>query len=80
MRLNNITQLEEFRKAIDASKGGVWLESSDGNKFNLKSILSQYIALGTLLSERGDELELFCQNADDEALFLAFFAANPNAL
>ena len=80
MRLHNITQLEEFRKAINASKGEVWLESNDGNKFNLKSILSQYVALGALLSEKGNELELFCQYADDESLFLAFFAANPDAL
>jgi hypothetical protein len=42
--------------------------------------MSQYIALGTLLSERGEELELFCQNVEDESLFLAFFAANPTAL
>ena len=42
--------------------------------FNLKSAMSEYIALGRLLSEQGDSLELFASNREDEGLLLAFLA------
>lgn len=59
MKLKNIKEVEEFRKVIHACAGDVYLKSQDGDVFNLKSALSEYIALGQLLSEQGDNLELF---------------------
>ena len=35
---------------------------------------SEYIALGRLLSEQGDSLELFASNHEDEGLLLSFLA------
>lgn len=52
----------------------------EGNKFNLKSVISQYIALGELLQEKGENLELFCAYPDDEQHFLKFFRENPEVL
>ena len=43
----------------------------------MKSELSQYIALGALLGQHGDELELFCDSKQDEMLFLEFFINHP---
>ena len=43
----------------------------------MKSALSQYIALGVLLGQHGDELELFCDSKQDEGLFLEFFIKYP---
>ena len=80
MRLQNISQLQEFLNAVNACKGQVWLESVDGDKINLNSQLSQYIAMGALLSERGESLELYCSDREDEALFLQFFHNHPDAL
>ena len=59
MKLRNIKEVEEFRKVIHNCTGDVYLKSQDGDVFNLKSALSEYIALGQLLSEQGDNLELF---------------------
>ncbi len=42
--------------------------------FNLKSALSEYIALGQLLSEQGDNLELFADRREDEARLIEFLA------
>lgn len=77
MKIRNISQLNDFVAAVNQCQGGVWLESSEGDKFNLKSQFSQYVALGALLSEHGDALELFCTHKDDEQLFYRYFAAHP---
>ena len=48
MRLRNIAEIEAFKEAISVAKNDVWLESPNGDRYNLKSELSQYLALGTL--------------------------------
>lgn len=80
MRLHSALEVYGFREAISRAKGDVWLESPDGDKFNLKSVISQYIALGALLQAEGDNLELFCSEKSDEALFMKFFKENPDVL
>ena len=72
MKLKNIKEVEEFRKVIHTCTGDVYLKSQDGDVFNLKSALSEYIALGRLLSEQGDSLELFASTREDEARLLNF--------
>lgn len=80
MRLKNSKEIMEFRFAISQCKGHVWLEDQEGNKFNLKSVISQYIALGELLQDNGESLELFCSNPKDEQHFMKFFHNNPSVL
>ena len=72
MKLQNIQEVEEFRKVVHQCKGRVYLESLEGDIFNLKSAMSEYVALGRLLSEQGDSLELFADSKEDEALLLNF--------
>ena len=74
MKLKNIKEVEEFRKVIHTCTGDVYLKSQDGDVFNLKSALSEYIALGQLLSEQGDNLELFADRREDEARLINFLA------
>lgn len=80
MKLRNITEIEGFRDTVNSCRGAVWLESIDGDKLNLKSRLSQYIALGKLLGENGDKLELFCALPEDREKFYAFFNYNPGVV
>lgn len=80
MKLNNTNEIEAFKSAIKACKGDVWLESSSGDRYNLKSVFSQYIALGAMLSESGEELELFCSLREDEANFFKFFREHPETI
>lgn len=79
MKLNNAIELYAFKEAIAKSEGAVWLESIDGDKFNLKSIFSQYLGLAELIKDRSTDLELFCQLPEDRALFYKFFQDNPEA-
>ena len=70
MKLNNVTDVQKFIAAVNACENDVYLRSQEGDQFNLKSSLSQYIAIGRLLEESGDSLELFAQTREDEALLM----------
>ena len=70
MKLSNITDVQKFTAAVNACEGDVYLKSVEGDVFNLKSSLSQYFAIGRLLEESGDSLELFAQTREDEAILL----------
>ena len=74
MKLKNIKEVEQFRKVVHECEGDVYLKSQEGDVFNLKSALSEYIALGQLLSEQGDNLELFADKREDEAKLISFLA------
>ena len=80
MKLANITEVDNFLKVVDECSGSVWLESVEGDKINLKSKLSQYIAISALISCEADKLELFCSEYKDEQRFFKFFHENPEVL
>ena len=77
MKFQNIDQIDDFLEAVHKCKGGVYLKSTDGDVFNLKSRLSQYVAIGALLDDEGDCLELFCDKTEDEGYFYKFFVEHP---
>lgn len=81
MKLYNVSQIEEFKKAISLCKGEVWLEdTTTGSRLNLKSLFTQYLAIGALVSEKGDNFELFCSDTSDEYHFYKFFFDNPSTV
>ena len=58
-------------EAIAQCGGDVWLESKYGDKYNLKSALSQYVAMADLLRDKNGDLELFASHrgsGDPDAL------------
>lgn len=67
MKLNNIKDVQKFLAAVNSCENDVYLKSQEGDVFNLKSSLSQYIAVGRLIEESGDDLELFARTREDEA-------------
>ena len=80
MRIKNIEQLDEFLACLRKCEGDVWLESEDGDRINLKSRLSQYVAIGALLKSEGDSLGLYCSASQDEARFMQFFESYPETV
>lgn len=80
MKIFNEKELNSFLEAVNCAKGNVFLKSVEGDCLNLKSTLARYVAIGELLGEHGDELELFCDDRNDEQLFFKFFKENPEVL
>lgn len=70
MKIKNLKDIETFLNVVNECKGDVTLTSQYGDKFNLKSALTQYVAIG-------DELELWCSDKEDETKFLKMFDENP---
>ena len=77
MRLRNISEIEDFKSAIDKCKGQVYIQSNDGTRLNLKSVMSMYVSIGNLIQERGSDFELFCDLKNDEQHFFRFFMDHP---
>ena len=59
MRLRSEADVQEFLDAVSQCGGDVYL--------NLKSSMSRYIAIGRLIEEQGDTLELFADRKEDQA-------------
>lgn len=74
MKITSLEDLENFKEVINKCEGEVWLESIYGDKYNLKSALSQYIAFADLLRDKKGELELFAQLPKDEAILIDYLS------
>lgn len=78
MRLKSIEDVNAFTKAVDECVGDVWLESIYGDKYQLKSKLSQYVAIGALIKDQGESLELFAATQEDRMRLVAFMSTLKN--
>lgn len=61
--------VQKFMEALDMCKGNVYLITGEGDRFNLKSKLSQITGLVKLIE--GGKLvkaSILCDNPDDESL------------
>ena len=72
MRLTSVKDVHKFMQVINDCEHNVYLKSQEGDVFNLKSSMSEYIAIGRLLEENGDSLELFADSREDEARLINF--------
>ena len=67
MKINKITNAQEFFKVVDSCKGRVELLTGEGDRLNLKSKLCQFISMTQLFS-RADELHLEVVASEEENL------------
>ncbi|MEB3100303.1 polya polymerase [Ferviditalea candida] len=73
MKITNITNVEGFFKVIEQCKGTVELITSEGDRLNLKSKLSQYVALTKMFKEaKIDGIELIAHEPEDVDRLLKF--------
>ena len=72
MRLTNVKDVQKFTQVVNECEHDVYLKSQEGDVFNLKSSMSQYVAIGQLVGESGDSLELFADDKEDEIRLLNF--------
>ena len=73
MKIQNITDVDQFFKAIDECKGTVELVSPEGDRINLKSKLAQYLSMANIFSNGYiKELELVAYNKADVDRLIRF--------
>lgn len=66
MKIENISNVENFFKVIDECKGPVELVSPEGDRINLKSKLSQYVSLASMFSNGYiRELDIVAREKED---------------
>ena len=71
MKITNIHNVEKFFEVIDSCEGKVELVTSEGDRLNLKSKLSQFITLTNIFNPNGDvkpeipEIELVAYDPKD---------------
>ena len=72
LQLHNI-DIADFIKTLDACKGDVLIETSEGDILNLKSKLCQIIGIANILKGAAiSEVTIKCQNPEDESLLFRF--------
>lgn len=77
LKIQNITDVNKFFEVIDSCEGKVELVSSEGDRLNLKSKLTQYVELARIFS--GDyikELELVIYEPEDFGKLFNFMVNN----
>jgi hypothetical protein len=73
MKVMNITNIKGLFNTIDSCKGKVELVTGEGDRLNLKSKLSQYVALANVFSDgKIDELELIAYEKEDIDKLISF--------
>lgn len=73
MKIKNITDIEKFFSVIDKCKGKVELVTSEGDRLNLKSKLSQYFSLAKIFSDGEiEEIEIVASEPEDIEKLLDF--------
>ena len=74
MKIENITDIQEFFKVIDSCKGKVELVTGEGDRLNLKSKLSQYVSMASIFQGRGEipELEIVAYEKEDINKLISF--------
>ena len=74
MTFTTYDEVKEFLDVVDTCQSDVFLRSPYGDVYNLKSKLSQYLGVAALLSEHGEELELFCADKREEPKLIKFLS------
>ena len=73
MKLMNIKDVDTFFHVVDECQGDVFLASDEGDMINLKSKLSQYLAIANLFNDGYiSELTLVTSSAIDSERFMRY--------
>ncbi len=74
MKIYNIDDVEKFLGIIKQCKGSVELVSKQGDRLNLKSELTKYLALSKLFNDNTfiNEMELIASDPEDVKLLMDY--------
>ena len=73
MKIKNISNPKKFFEVLEQCKGNVELVTTEGDRLNLKSTLSQYIALTQMFHDaKIGEVEIILSEPEDLNLLLNY--------
>lgn len=73
MKVSNISNPKKFFETLALCKGSIELRTEDGDRLNMKSKLSQYIAMTDIFSNAEiGEVEIMLSEPEDIALLIDF--------
>ena len=77
MKVENIKNIDEFFGVINKCVGRVELITNDGDRLNLKSTLTKYVALAKVFSDGTiDSMEIVAHEAEDAQLIIKYMHEN----
>ena len=74
MKITNDKELHDFIGAINECERPVWLESINGEKYDLKDELDRYCGIAQLIKGNRDDLELFTTAREDTVRMVNYFS------
>lgn len=77
MKIYNIDDVQKFLDVIKQCQGTVELVSKQGDRLNLKSELTKYLAISQLFNDNTfiNEMELVASDPDDVKLLMEYMIA-----
>lgn len=74
MKIYNIDDVEKFLEIIKKCKGSVELVSNQGDRLNLKSELTKYLAISKLFNDNTfiNEMELIASEPEDVQMLMKY--------
>ena len=73
MKITNLSNVEGFLKTVSECKGTVELVTKEGDRLNLKSELTKYVALTSFFKEsKIPEMEVILSEPDDAVKIINF--------
>lgn len=74
MKVEKVTNVQEFFKVVDSCEGRVELLTGEGDRLNLKSKLCQYLSVAQLFSKSEDlHLEIVASEEEDLKKICKYF-------
>ena len=73
MKITNLSNVEGFLKTVSECKGAVELVTKEGDRLNLKSELTKYVALTSFFKDsKIPEMEVILSEPDDAVKIINF--------
>ena len=76
MKITKIKNVENFMKVVNSCGGDVYLDTPEGDHLNLKSKLTQYVALAHILGGEANLGELEIRASQNDIIKIAEFLVN----
>ena len=76
MKIKKIKNIDNFMRVVNECKGDVFLNTSEGDCLNLKSKLTQYVALAKIFRDNVNLGELTIQADYEDIMKLAEYLVN----